>query len=177
MKELQDLDFIHKYFVAEKQESLLFLVVGITAIALSMVFFFFMKTAPSFFRGAAIPLVLVGIIQLVVGYTVFARSDKQRIDIAYNMGIEPLKFTKSKELPRMEAVMKNFVIYRWTEITLIIAGLVLFFLFRGNPDRSFWYGLGFTLSIQATLMLCTDHFAEKRGEAYTKELQNLITDD
>jgi membrane-bound ClpP family serine protease len=90
------------------------------------------------------------------------------------MGMEPVNFVKQTELPRMEKVMKNFVVYRWMEIAFIIAGLVLIFLFRLNPDRSFWYGLGIALAIQGALMLGADYFAEKRGEVYTEELKKII---
>jgi len=175
MLELRDFSFIQKYFAAEKQESLLFVILGISAIALSFVFFFFIKTNPPLFKGAAVPLLLIGLIQLVVGYTVYSRTEKQAVDIAYNMGMEPLAFSKNKELPRMETVMKNFAIYRWIEIALIIAGLVLIFLFRQDPDKSFWYGLGITLAVQAVLMLGADYFAEKRGAVYIKELQRMLT--
>src|SRR6185436_10434398 len=103
--------FIYKYFTGEKNESLLFLIVGIAAIALGIVFYFFIKTNPAFFKGAAIPLVAIGIIQCVVGYTVHARSDKQASYVSYNIGMEPIAYAKHTELPRMETVMKNFVIY------------------------------------------------------------------
>lgn len=174
MLELRDFTFVHKYFIGEKQESLLFLIIGIAAVVAAVVFFFFIKTNPSLYKGMAIPLFAIGLIQLVVGYTVYARSDKQRLDVAYNIGTEPVMYSKSAELPRMKAVIKNFVIYRWTEIALILAGVVLIFLFRSNPDRSFLFGLGITLALQAAIMLGADHFAEKRGETYTKQLQDLL---
>ena len=174
MLEQRDFSFIYKYFIAEKQESLLFLVIGLVAILVSVVFWSFIKTSPSFFKGAAIPLLAIGIIQSVAGYTIYTRTDKQKADIAYNIGIEPVSFVKQKELPRIKIVMKNFVIYRWIEIAFIVAGLALIFLYRSNPDRSFWFGLGITLAIQATLMLGADYFAEKRGGIYTEELQKIV---
>jgi K+ transporter len=170
----KDFSFIHKYFMAEKQESLLFLVIGIIAIILSVIFFFFIKNNPSFFKGAAIPLLLIGLIQCVVGYSVWARSDKQRIDVAYKMGMEPVGFVKNEELPRMQKVNKSFVIYRYTEIALIIAGIALIFFFRNNPERVFWYGLGVTLAIQAAIMLGADYFAEQRALNYTTQIEAFI---
>jgi drug/metabolite transporter (DMT)-like permease len=174
MFQQQDLNFIHKYFIAEKQESLLFLIIGIIAIVLSVVFFFFIKTTPSFFKGAAIPLFAIGIIQAVVGYTVYARSDKQRLDVAYKTGLEPVSFIKNEELPRMKTINKNFVIYRWVEIALIVTGIVLIFLFKGNTGKTFWYGLGITLAVQSALMLGADYFAERRAHVYTKGMEMLI---
>ena len=171
--DLKDFSFIHRYFTAEKQESLLFLLLGIVAILLAVVFFFFIKTNPSFFKGAAIPLLAIGLIQITVGYTVYARSDKQRLDIAYQAGTDPHYISRT-EMPRMENVMKNFVIYRYSEIILALAGMALFFIFYNNAGMSFWKGLGCTLAIQALLMLGADHFAEKRGKTYTLGLENFL---
>lgn len=170
----RDFTFIHKYFIAEKQESLLFLVLGIIAVILSLLFFFLMKSNPLLYKGAAIPLLLVGLIQVIVGYTVFARSDKQRMDVAYKIGIEPASFIKNEELRRMQTVNRNFVIYRYVEIALAITGIVLLIVFRNNTERIFWFGLGVTLTIQSLLMLGADYFAEKRALVYTQQLESLL---
>lgn len=174
MFEQRDFNFVYKYFIAEKQESLLFLIVGIAAIMLAIIFLIFVKSNPTFYKGAAIPLLAIGIIQCVVGFTVYSRSDKQMKEVAYNLGMEPGSYTRQQELPRMNTVMKNFVIYRWVEIAFIIAGFVLVFLLRSNPDKTFWYGLGITLAIQGVLMLGADFFAEQRGKTYRQNLQELI---
>ena len=70
----------------------------------------------------------------------------------------------------MEKVNRNFLIYRWVEIVLAIAGIVMIVRYRNQPDSSFLYGLGITLAIQAILMLGADYFAEKRAIAYTKQI-------
>ncbi len=173
---MPDFSFIYRYFSGEKQESLLFLIVGIVAVLLAAVFWFFIKTNPSFYKGFAIPLIAIGLIQMIVGYTVYSRTDKQQKDIAYNMGMEPVNYIKHTELPRMEKVMKNFLIYRWVEIAFIIAGLVLIFLFRSDPGKAFWFGLGIALALQAMIMLGADYFAEKREKIYVEELQKMIAD-
>jgi membrane protein YdbS with pleckstrin-like domain len=173
---MPDFSFIYRYFSGEKQESLLFLIVGIVAVILAVVFWFFIKTNPSFYKGVAIPLLAIGLIQMIVGYTVYSRTDDQRKDIAYKIGIDPVSLVKQTELPRMKKVMKNFVIYRWIEIAFIIAGLILIFLFRSDPDKTFWYGLGVALALQAMIMLGADYFAEKRGKIYTEELHKIIAD-
>lgn len=170
-----DLSFVHKYFMGEKQESLVFLFVGIGAIILSLVFFFFLRTNPSFYKGAAIPLFVLGIALAVVGYTVYARSDKQRLDVAYKMGLDPRGFIKNEEGPRMKTVMKNFVLYRYVEIGLAIAGIFLFFFFRTNLEQSFWKGLGLTLAIMALIALGADYFAEKRGRGYAENMESIVS--
>ena len=162
---------IEKYFIAEKSESVFFLVVGIAAILVSIWFFGFLKT--NFYKGAAIPLFVIGVIQLVVGYTVYARSDEQRISNVYAYGMDPDKL-KNEELPRMETVNKHFVIYRWVEIILLAVGLAMFFIFRSNSDRAFWFGMSITLALQAGLMLTADQLAETRALFYSKGLQEFV---
>jgi uncharacterized membrane protein len=161
---------IEKYFTGEKQESLLFLGVGIAALILAIVFYFVCKTP--FYKGAAMPLLVVGLLLGVVGYTVYARSDADRIRNVYAYGMNPGEL-KTKELPRMVTVMKAFVIYRYTEIVLAIIGAVLFFYFRNNAHRQFWCGLGCTLAIMALIALTADYFAEKRGRVYINGLKNF----
>jgi hypothetical protein len=165
---------IEKYFLAEKHESLIFLVVGIIAIALSLIFYSYLKT--NFYKGAAIPLLIIGLVQAVVGYTVYARSDEQRVSNVYAYDMDPGKL-KAQELPRMKTVNKNFTIYRWTEIIFLLSGIALIFLYRTNPDKTFWFGLGVTLAVQAVLMLLADYFAEQRAEAYTNLLEKFINNN
>ena len=152
----------------------MFLIVGIVAVLLAVVCWFFIKSNPNFFKGAAIPLLVIGLIQMVIGYSVYSRTDKQKTNIAYNIGMEPVNYVKQTELPRMKIVMKNFVIYHWVEIAFIITGLILIFLFRLNTDKTFWYGFGVALALQAVMMLGADYFAEKRGKVYTNELKKII---
>jgi len=176
MFEQRDFSFIHKYFIAEKQESLFILIIGIIAILLAIGFWFFIKTNPAFFKGAAVVLMALGLVQTIVGFNIYNRTDKQKTDIAYNIGMEPANYAKHTELPRMEKVMKSFVIYRWVEIAFIITGLILIVLYRTNPDKPFWYGFSIALALQGAIMLGADYFAEKRGAVYTEQIKKLIAD-
>jgi uncharacterized membrane protein len=162
---------IEKYFNAEKAESLLFLGIGIAAILTALVFFFYLKT--NFYKGAAIPLALVGLLLGVVGYTVYKRSDSDRIRNVYAYDLNPGEL-KEKEIPRMEVVMKNFVIYRYAEILLALIGIGLFLYFRTNADRQLWSGLGIGLFIMAILALGADYFAEKRGHVYLNGVKEFV---
>lgn len=175
--EIRDLSFIHKYFLAEKQESFVFLIIGGVSVIAAIVFFFFIKNNPSFFKGAALPLLVIGLVQLAAGYTVYSRTDKQRMDVAYKMGMEPVRYTQSDELPRMQQVMKRFAIFRWVEILCFVGGLLLVFLLRKQPEKAFWYGLGLALAIQAAITFTADTVAERRGETYTGELLKIVGPD
>jgi ABC-type xylose transport system permease subunit len=162
---------IEAYFTAEKQESLLFLGVGIVAVIAGIIFFTVLKTP--FYRGAAIPLVLLGLLLGIVGFTVYKRSDGDRIRNVYAYDMNPGEL-KDKEIPRMVTVMKSFVVYRYTEILLAIAGLVLFVYFRNNEAQQFWKGFGCTLAIMALTALGADYFAEKRGKTYINGLKGYV---
>jgi len=170
---------IEKYFIAEKQESLLFIVIGIIAIIAAFVFLGILKN--NFYRGAAIPLIAIGLIQIIVGYSVYKKSDADRINMVYAYDLNPTKI-KNSELPRMEIVNKNFIIYRWLEIILAVTGLMLIVKFKSNAQfliswsgNAFWLGLGLFLAIQSFFMLGADYFAEKRAIIYSKGLQDFIS--
>ena len=161
---------IEKYFIAEKSESLLFIIIGITAIVLAIIFFFLLKT--NFYKGMALALFVIAIIQVSVGYTVYKRSDDDRKRNTYAYDLNPSDL-KSKEIPRMETVNQNFVLYRWIEIVSLLIGIILTFLYRSNTEKSFWYGLGLGLAIQAAVMLGADYFAAARSKVYINALKEF----
>jgi hypothetical protein len=162
---------IEKYFIGEKQESLLFLLIGIAGIITAIIFFFFIKT--NFYKGAAIPLFLIGLLLSIVGYTVYKRSDEDRKRNVYAYDMNPSQL-KEKELPRMKTVMKNFVIYRYTELLLLIMGVALYVYFIKDFTKDFWRGFGLALAVMALLALTADFFAEQRGKKYTKGIESFI---
>ena len=162
---------IERYFIAEKQESLLFMLLGIAALIFAGVCWFYFKT--SFYKGMILPLLVVGALMLVVGFTVYKRSDSDRIRNVYALDMNPGEL-KEKEIPRMEIVMKNFVIYRYTEIVLFLLGIGSFFYFRSNADKAFWSGLGLGLFIMAFVALIADGFAERRGAIYLEGLKSFV---
>lgn len=161
---------IEKYFNAEKAASGVFIAIGIAGIIAAIIFYFFIKT--NFFKGAALPVLFIGLLLGTVGFSVYKRSDADRIRNVYAYGMNPSEL-KNKEIPRMQRVMKNFIIYRWVEILLVLTGTILFFYFKNNMDKQFWKGFGLTLAIMALLALTADYFAEHRGRIYLKELQQF----
>lgn len=162
---------IEKYFIAEKQESLLFILIGLAGILTAAIFFFFLKSG--FYKGAAIPLLLIGCLLGTVGYTVYKRSDDDRKRNVYAFDMNPSAL-REKEIPRMETVMKNFVVYRWVEIILLLAGAFLYYYFCRVKQDAFWCGLGLGLAVMALLALTADYFAEKRGHVYLNGLKSFV---
>ena len=163
---------IEKYFSAEKSESLFFILLGAAAIIAAIVFFFFIKT--NFYKGAAMPLLALGLLMGITGYTVYKRSDADRMRNVYALDMNPGEL-KEKEIPRMEKVMKNFLIYRYIEIAMVLLGIGLFFYFRLDETKQLWKGFGLSLAVIALMALAAGYFAEKRGATYLKGLKEFIS--
>ena len=161
------MDSIKNYFNAEKYESVLFVLVGVAAITTAI--YFLLKLKQPFYNGLACALIAIALIQVVVGTSVWLRSPKD-IERVSNIVKNNTSKIETEEIPRMNVVMKNFVLYRWVEIVLMLVGLVAFFCF---PSDTFWKGLGLGLFIQASFMLLLDYFAESRGKVYLEFLKSI----
>lgn len=92
------MDNYETYFKAERAESLLFILMGLAAIALGV--YCWQWRATPFAKGLALALTVVALIQLTVGTTVFVRSPHDIARVA------------SEEIPRMQVVLKNFALYK-----------------------------------------------------------------
>src|SRR4051812_27990137 len=117
---------ITKYFNAEKYESVLFILAGITAIIFAT--YFFVKIKLPFYNGMAYPLIAVALIQITVGSSVYFRSPKDIIRVSQMMQTDQTKI-QTEEIPRMQTIMKNFALYKWIEIALLLAGIIMYFFF------------------------------------------------
>ncbi len=169
---------IEKYFIAEKQAGIFFFSIGFIAILHALFFIFYYKN--NLYRGLAIPLIIIGILQTVVGITVYNKSDSDRIKMVYAYDMNPDEF-KAKELPRIEKVNKSFVIYKYCEIAFLIIGLLIILKLKSNystenswSGNAFIYGIGISLIIQAIICLGADYFAEKRAHTYTNQIKDFI---
>ena len=118
-------------------------------------------------------MLLVGLLLFIAGYTVYKRSDSDRIRNVYAYDMNPGEL-KEKELPRMKTGMRNFVIYRYAEIILFLTGAGLYVYFIRDFTKDFWRGFGLALVIMALLALVADYFAEKRGRQYTRGIESFI---
>lgn len=155
------------YFKAEKSESLLFMAIGLLAIIISLILIF--KFKDNIYKGIAIPLIIIGIIQLIVGGTVYFRTDAQVRELT-QVYQENKAALKDLETPRMETVMKSFNTYKIIEAVIIVVGIILLF---GIKDKSLWLGIGIGMVTQGALMIILDIFAELRALNYIEWLADL----
>jgi hypothetical protein len=155
------------YFAAEKAESLLFLLAA--AIALAFSAFALWRLRDSLFKGLAIPLLLVGLIQLVVGASIFARTEAQLAELKAQYRVAPSTF-KAQELSRMTGVSRSFGVYKGIEIAFVVVGLALALTRRAGR---FWRGFGLGMLVQGALMLPADLLAEHRAAGYIRAIEAL----
>lgn len=155
------------YFVAEKQESVIFVVVGLLAIGLSI----WLWMNGHRLKSMAYPLVIIALMQIVVGGTVYLRTDTQVSTLSIQFQTDP-EALKAEEGTRMQSVMKNFSIYKTIEMLLLIVGVgMIAFLQRYDVAA----GIGVGLVLQAAFTLTLDIFAEARGADYLSAVQGIAS--
>ena len=155
------------YFVAEKQESVIFVVVGLLAIGFSL----WLWMNGHRLKYMAYPLVVIALMQIVVGGTVYLRTDSQVSTLSAQLQVNPAAL-KAEETARMETVMKNFSIYKSIEMLLLIMGVGLIAFFQRHDVAA---GIGVGLVLQAAFTLTLDIFAETRGADYLSVVQSIAT--
>jgi len=155
------------YFVAEKQESVIFVVVGLLAIGFSL----WLWMNGHRLKSMAYPLVVIALMQIVVGGTVYLRTDSQVSTLSAQLQVNPAAL-KAEETARMETVMKNFSIYKSIEMLLLIMGVGMIAFFQRHDVAA---GIGVGLVLQAAFTLTLDIFAETRGADYLSVVQSIAT--
>ena len=99
----------------------------------------------------------------------YLRTDSQVSTLSAQLQLNP-SVLKAEETTRMQTVMKNFSIYKWIEILLLIIGVgMIAFLQRHDMAA----GIGVGLVLQAALTLTLDLFAEARGADYLSAVQRI----
>ncbi len=156
------------YFSGEKRGCYWMLAIGILACAVSSTVL--MRIQDPFMIGLAIPLFVVGVIEMVVGTIVLRRTDEQMDDLEKLLATNPAQFIAA-ETPRMEQAMRSFARYRWVEIAALLAGITLAIL---NADPNFWKGLGIGLFTQGAITGMVDYFATKRGRIYQTFIKGVV---
>lgn len=159
------INHLSSYFVAEKQESVIFMAVGLLAMGLSI----WLWMNGHRLKSMAYPLVVIALMQIVVGGTVYLRTDSQLSNLSAHLATNPAAL-RAQETTRMQTVMKNFSIYKTVEMLLLIVGLgMIAFLQRHDVAA----GIGVGLVLQAAFTLTLDIFAEARGADYLSALHTL----
>jgi hypothetical protein len=162
---------IVRYFLAEKYESLIFVGVGVLALCVSVWLWMSESSFAATFKAMSYPLVAVGLIQIVVGSAVYLKSDKQIETFSAQVQSAPATY-KAEELKRMDVVNKNFTLYKWIEVALLLAAIATTLIVSRNSS---WYAAAIGLLVQSALMLTADLFAEHRAHHYVDCINRLVS--
>ena len=159
------INHMNSYFSAEKQESVIFIAVGLLAVGISV----WLWMNGHRLKSMAYPLVAIAVMQIVVGASVYLRTDAQLTTLSAQLNANPAEL-KVEETNRMQTVMKNFSIYKAVEVVLLIIGVgMIAFLQRHDLAA----GIGVGLVLQAAFTLTLDIFAEARGADYLSAIRSL----
>lgn len=161
-------DIITSYFTEEKLQSAIFIIIGVIAILCALVFLWLIKY--SFFKGMAIPLILIGMIQISAGTIAYHQSQKYSTKMELLLSNKPEE-VKSEELKRMQIVLKNYANYKLIELIVLLTGIALFILFYKSP-QTFWKGFGLGLVIYACILFALHSMSEQSGKMYVEQLIN-----
>jgi len=120
-------------------------------------------------KGVAYSFIPLSLILLSICTAVIFRTPKdiKRVTTFYE---ETPELIQTEELPRMQSVMKSFIIVKKVEAVIIFIGILLAFIFWKNEIVR---GVAIGLIIQGTIMYAFDHFAQARGEPYIQLLKTL----
>jgi hypothetical protein len=162
------LDTMQAYFRGEKLEALWFIVpLGLVLVGLAVVAV--RVERGGFAWGLAVPCALFGLLALVTGGAVAARTDRQVAAIQREYATSPVTVA-ARELPRMKEVNANFGAYFAGFALLGAVGLALLLLIHAPWAR----GLGAALVLIGGLGFVIDGFASRRAVPYTAALEALL---
>jgi hypothetical protein len=153
---------MHLYFEGEKREAWAFGGAGVLTAGGGTALFF---AKDDFYRGAAYPVVIVGVIQLAAGIVLLARTDAQVAALDARLDAGKRAFL-DLEQPRMNKVRKEFSLLAGIELTLIVAGLGLATYGGAQRDHTLT-GIGAGIALQSAAMLTFDMHASTRADAYS----------
>lgn len=162
--------YLQSYFKGEKQQSLFFTLGGILAITLGALGYFYFQTA--IWLGTAIPFISIGLIQLVVGASVYFRTNGQVKKLLLQSEQETPSFFK-EEIARMEKVLTNFSKYKTVLILFFCLGFLFLMLGAFGGWGKFTSGSGAALLWQSGTIYLMDSLAEYRAEFYIQKLKKF----
>lgn len=162
---------IEKYFIDEKQISLILIIISIAAIIIAVFCWFYWKTQLT--KGAAIPLLIIALLQFVFSFSTYKSSDNKRVDVIYAFDMNPDKL-QQEELPRMQQLLKQKSILQYTFTILFFAGALLVYYFFHKSEKQFWTGFAIAVTLYSLVLFSVNFFADKKSLHYTQQLKQKI---
>ena len=154
---------IHEYFIAERNESISFLILAAAGIFFG---FYLMILKSEFYNGLVLPLLFIAIFQLINGVNKFFKTK--------NLEKKVMSFLKSSkksirniEIPRIKKLSGIFKYYRYIEAFLMVLALFLYVFSQSD----FWKGIALGVIIECGTLYVINYFTEYRTIQYLKFLK------
>ena len=159
---------LHEYFAGEKNEGYAFLGVGTASTALGLGL---ALSDSDRSRGASVPLLAVGLVQLGAGAYLMSATGRQDRERATLLTYAPGEYA-AQESARMEQVNRRFRLYKKIEVGMLGAGAVMG-VAGGASKTDALAGAGLSLFVQSLIMLAFDSLAEQRGLLYQRRIADF----
>ena len=160
--------YLIRYFFGERRGSLLLLILG--GISLLAALLLLALGGPGLARGLGVPLGAIALIEIGVGWTVFARTDAQMAALSRRLESDPAGY-RDAELARKRKVATGFRLFKAAEVLVVAGGLALAVVYR---DRPALFAAGAGCILQGLLLLVVDVAAEERARQYVDALRRLL---
>ncbi len=122
-------------------------------------------------RAAAVPILTVGLVELIIGVGLFARTGAQVSELDAQLRSDPDRYAR-EESERLRGVIARFGLFRTVEALLLVAGAGTAGLGAVlDEDRAIGAGLG--VGVQAGVILVLDALAEARAERYLESIERF----
>ena len=144
---------------------------ALSGILILIVSGFYLKFGSTpFAKAMFIPLLLVGVFNLLGGSSLVFSNNKRIVEYQNSYKQDPAQFVHS-EKKRTDAFIKWYPTTMWSMALLIVIGLGLFLLLPTPYGRS----SGLALMLLGFSVLFLDHFSEERAAGYSKKItQELV---
>lgn len=160
-------DVLIDYFAAERQGGLQLVIVSLASLSLA----WFLWNRRSAFIAMIWPLVTVGILMGVLGFSLILRTPSQVAEIEHGLQTN-IEQTVQEEIERMENVNRGFRLLKRLEISCIIICLTMVAVF---PISSTTVSISLGILLESVIVLVLDTFAYSRALEYTHWLTTLST--
>lgn len=160
---------IEQYFVAFKNEQLFLMTLGAVALIIAVVFYAGLKT--KWYKGFALPLAVFALLNMGAGFSNYKRADILKVRNVYNYDLHP-ELLKSKELPRIKEMSRNFTVLVYINISIILAAAFIFFYFKKKGNSEYYMGVAASLFLVAVLSVAMYSVMKERSEGYEIGIMN-----
>ena len=160
---------MHAYFHGEKREAPFFLGAGLVGMGAGAVM---VSRDSEAVRGAAFPLLGIGLIQAIIGGVLLLNTDRRVRRLDEQMAKAPAAL-KREEAQRLVGVKTSFIGLMLAEAVMLVGGVTMAAVASSKECCRTLQGIGFGLAVEGWLSFVLDRFAYTRALEYAHALDRF----